>query len=327
MVLKGPGLDLVSQSVKEPSDPSQGQSFDVSRAQLTSMMEDFIEQLIGKSHPTPENFWQEQLAIFDENEDGMYSEEEVRQLFVLLNRREFLHNWLLGISHLPRLHGFCGEVYAVEGTQPHPLLAGGKLPYRHSTWEVRSQLALSFLDLIVKFENTTFGTLHLCDLSPSAFGLHPDGQLQILQTAGVFMGNELKSVFGRMTCQYDSDCVVTTTCHSRCKENGRCDDERTTTNLQVRASNGKQLKCEAPLLNISMSLNVRVRLFRQLSYESSQLSGGGKPRFLSFVRNTSVSLLSVGKRYRQAARGNWLLQSIVHANLHSSLCLALLAIT
>lgn len=74
-------------------------------------------------------------------------------------------------SAILNVYGSCGNMYAVEYAVATPFLGFLITPSDGRSWEFRSKLAVALLDMVVALENTPYGSLHLCDVQESNFGV------------------------------------------------------------------------------------------------------------------------------------------------------------
>ena len=146
-----------------------------------------------------------------------------------------LYSFLKGELGIPELCGTCGNLYAVEYV-PEPLYLA-----RSRTWKFSVELALALLDVVEAIDKTPYGTLHLCDVQESNFGVSVRGDGNVLAKlidVDLSMFEEtlvFKIEHGKgSTCMDDFDCSQFD-CLVRC-ENGKCTGKLESNNLMVRIS-------------------------------------------------------------------------------------------
>ena len=104
--------------------------------------------------------------------DGQLSYSEAVVCWQLLETDEFvLLSVLEGTSAIPDLYGACGNMYAMQYATSDPFL--DKLPgvTDKRSWAFRARLAISLIEMVHSIEVTPYGTLYLCDVQESNFGL------------------------------------------------------------------------------------------------------------------------------------------------------------
>lgn len=158
----------------------------------------------------------------------------------LLSQREFVLGFLLASSGLvPVLLGTCGHVYAVESVPVNRRLSGEFLA--RAEWPERAAAALAYLNFVDRLSSLQLGTLHMCDVQPTNFGLQPIGGgrfvVKAIDIDISFFGAELEEVLpqgdGSPLCRRHSECDFYD-CQGVCNVvTGRCSTQRRDTNLQV----------------------------------------------------------------------------------------------
>eukprot|EP00794_Sanderia_malayensis_P019077 gene19077-20993_t len=130
---------------------------------------------------------------------------ELRSFVPLLSQDEFS---MIGIyqelRHFPKLHGYCGQAYAVERLAPYGDLFPSIL--RKIDWKKRVKMALSFLDLLQELEHAKSGPLHHCDIQEGNFGLTHDFQVKVIDADMIFTEERVKEILAQSNCSKDSDC-------------------------------------------------------------------------------------------------------------------------
>ena len=111
----------------------------------------------------------------DIHKDGILNSDEAEICWQLVesDSEYMLYSLLQGNDGVPGVYGTCGSTYAVEYVSSELLKAMGQ-----QDWKVRTELSLSFLDMIESIEQTPYGPLHLCDVKATNFGIvRRDGKL------------------------------------------------------------------------------------------------------------------------------------------------------
>ena len=169
-------------------------------------------------------------------ENGVLSYQKMWYCQALL-AREFLLSVLLKDSlNVPKLYGTCGHVFAVEDA-PDAILGGRFFDYR--PWDTKVKLALAFLDMVERLDNTTYGTLYICDFKFANFGVLSVDSGYLVKPIDMDMAwlpSQMKRVMVKESarwCSKDSDCRVAA-CLSKCNQwTHHCDPDFYTNNLIV----------------------------------------------------------------------------------------------
>lgn len=112
------------------------------------------------------------ISECDLGHDGVLSYWEVVTCWQLVNTAEYvLYSLLHDHPAALNVRGVCGYMYAVEYAVSAPFLGFSTTLSEHRSWKSRVGLALALLDMIEALENTTYGTLYLCDVQESNFGI------------------------------------------------------------------------------------------------------------------------------------------------------------
>ena len=108
----------------------------------------------------------------DVGNDGSLSHRELTTCWQLLDTTEYIiYSLLQDNAATPNVYGVCGNMYAVEYADAAPFLGFTSSFFDDRSWELRAELAVALLDMIEVLENTTYGTLHVCDVQESNFGI------------------------------------------------------------------------------------------------------------------------------------------------------------
>ena len=111
-------------------------------------------------------------AECDVGMDGILYIDELMSCCRLLETHEYSFFELLrGNSAFPQVFGVCGGIYAVEYAPSEPFLGFLTAWSEVRDWRFRAQLAIALLEMVESLENTEFGTIYLCDLQESNFGV------------------------------------------------------------------------------------------------------------------------------------------------------------
>ncbi len=112
------------------------------------------------------------LRECDIGQDNILTKEEVISCWMLLETKEYTFYQLVqGNSALPQLLGVCGSLYSIQYSPSEPFLGYLTDWFEVRDWKFRVQLALGLLEMVETMEGTEFGTLYLCDVQESNFGV------------------------------------------------------------------------------------------------------------------------------------------------------------
>ena len=175
------------------------------------------------------------LLECDANSDALISYHEAASCMRILASEEYVFYVLLrGIPGVPEVYGTCGNIFAVQSTLADDLQHHVALDPR--TWKKRAMIAISMLDMVEAFEHTPYGTVYLCDVQESNFGV--DSSLKVYaidMDASFFEGRLRSSVEGkkRTKCTSDHTCDHIS-CRSKCNlSTNMCESKLYSSNLQV----------------------------------------------------------------------------------------------
>lgn len=103
-------------------------------------------------------------------EDGQLTYHEALVCWQLLETDEFILLLVLsGVSAIPDLYGTCGTMYAMQYATSEPFLSRYLADNR--SWQFKARLAIALIEMVHSIEATPYGTLYLCDVQESNFGV------------------------------------------------------------------------------------------------------------------------------------------------------------
>lgn len=158
---------------------------------------------------------------------------DMSSLWLLIQRDEFIKLQLLqDMTHIPRVYGFCGKFYAVEGVETLEQFSFS--PFKKPMpWKKRLKTALDFLELTQEFSKTLLGKLHHCDIQPGNFGITKAARVVAIDIDTVFHSKQMKDFLEQPTCESDKQCDFFD-CMSACNvTEHQCSRNILTNNLQV----------------------------------------------------------------------------------------------
>ncbi|XP_038046483.1 divergent protein kinase domain 1A-like [Patiria miniata] len=189
------------------------------------------------------------LNLADSNNDGKVSLPEARSVWALLQSKEFLIMMVLGDSdYIPRLLGFCGNMYIMEGirafrlfgTEFPPLLDfvlpnSAKMYFQRKIappWTDRAHIVVGLLEFVEEIMEGPAGNLYMCHVNERGIGYTAYSDVKILRLEGVLTEQAVKTSLQDRTCFGDWDCMLGENCRSPCDKSGKCSGEMIQPNLQ-----------------------------------------------------------------------------------------------
>ncbi|XP_054646036.1 divergent protein kinase domain 1A-like isoform X1 [Dunckerocampus dactyliophorus] len=189
------------------------------------------------------------LTAADANKDGHISLAEARSSWALLQLNEFLLALALqDRGHMPKVLGFCGDLYMMEKV-PHSPLYGLSLPWvmemwmpgglRRSmdqwftpAWPHRAKISIGLLELVEDLFHGTFGSFLMCNLSPSSFGYTKRHDLKVVDARHIIPEATFQEEIRQQRCDTDNNCLYGVDCLTSCDlTKHRCTTEVTKPNL------------------------------------------------------------------------------------------------
>uniref|UniRef100_A0A7N8YPK7 Divergent protein kinase domain 1Ab n=1 Tax=Mastacembelus armatus TaxID=205130 RepID=A0A7N8YPK7_9TELE len=189
------------------------------------------------------------LSIADANKDGHISLPEARSTWALLQLNEFLLALVLqDREHMPKLLGFCGDLYVMEKV-PHSPLYGIRLPWiielwiptglRRSmdlwftpSWPHKAKISIGLLELVEDIFHGPFGSFLMCDVSANTFGYNDRHDLKVMDAQYIVPEAIFQENIRQQRCDVDEDCLYGMDCLTSCDlTKHRCTPEVARPNL------------------------------------------------------------------------------------------------
>ena len=171
--------------------------------------------------------------------DGQLSYTEAVVCWQLLETDEFvLLSVLRGVSAIPDLYGTCGNMYAMQYATSDPFLEREVPLMDRRSWQFRARLAIALIEMVHSLEATPYGTLHLCDVKGSNFGVVRHSGSRMLTAKAIdldlsLFGSVVEHHWRLKRCQRDSQCNFVN-CRVACNTDTHiCSGPMTSSNLQV----------------------------------------------------------------------------------------------
>ncbi|XP_071802429.1 divergent protein kinase domain 1A-like [Asterias amurensis] len=190
------------------------------------------------------------LDIADVNNDGKVSLPEARSMWALLQEKEFLMMMVLGNSdYIPKLLGFCGNMYIMEGVYSYrlfgtefPSIIDYLLPGMVSRyfkrkmappWSDKAHIVVGLLEFVEEILDGPMGNLYMCNVNELGIGYTGHSDVKVLKVEGILTEQAVQTSLQERACTVSADCALGENCRSFCDSStGRCSGEIIQPNLQ-----------------------------------------------------------------------------------------------
>ncbi|XP_062847229.1 divergent protein kinase domain 1C [Trichomycterus rosablanca] len=206
-----------------------------------------IKNLLGLeagSNLTLPRLWGQKLK----EKSQVYSRAELASLWALLQQEEYTFLRVMQdlTDHVAKVLGSCGHFYAVEYLaagrawdqnifsleELFPSISQSGLKRTVTEMDMVPRVALSFLDMVGRFESDFSHHLHLCDIKPENFAIRKDLTVAAIDVDMAFFEPKMRDIL-EQNCTNDSDCNFFD-CVSQCDTTRKkCGSKRKNSNLQV----------------------------------------------------------------------------------------------
>ena len=225
--------------------PAEGSSMDDFRIMITA----YLNRKLGEG-----NYDQLQskiVNIADINHDGKVSLPEARSMWALLQGAEFLMMMVLPNSeYIPKLLGFCGDLYITEGVISYRLYGVDfpsffnflfperlKKSINHMAapdWPQKAHIGVGLLEFVEEIFDGPTGNLLMCNVNERMIGYNANFDVKILNVVDIYTEKTVSSALqDQRLCRTASDCVFGASCRSFCdSDTGRCSGDIVRPNLQ-----------------------------------------------------------------------------------------------
>ena len=157
-------------------------------------------------------------------------------MWALLQHNEFFVLFLFRNSeYVPRLHGSCGDLYAVEKvpvTSLYTMDSNSVLTYffpeaytwGFPRWHDRGKIAVGMLEFALDaYQHSSAGSFFMCNINPSKIGYSEHFDVKFYDINEMLSKQEVETYFREQPCTTDSDCYLSKTCASACNsETHKC---------------------------------------------------------------------------------------------------------
>ena len=172
---------------------------------------------------------------------------EAKTIWALLQHNEF---FLLMVfkddEHIPRLQGFCGDLYAMDYVPQEYLywkddgsLLGHLFPGSYGwglpAWQKRARIAVGLLEFTLdSLQHESGGEYYFCKTSERNIGYTSTYDVRVLDISHILPKEELISYLSTGQCYSDGDCEYTQHCSTRCDlKTNTCGHQLLRPNLQL----------------------------------------------------------------------------------------------
>ncbi|XP_002735748.2 divergent protein kinase domain 1A-like [Saccoglossus kowalevskii] len=226
------------------SKPEKGRSMDDFRVMLTA----FLERKLGEGEHS--NLQSSIIDIADINYDGKVTLAEAKTMWALLQNSEFFMTMVLKDSdHIPKLEGFCGDLFIVEEVMVDRVY-GLELPgivntfvpnsYKQRmdqwftpTWPQKAHIAVGMLEFIEEIFHGQNGNFYMCDLTEHSIGFTDKHEVKVINFANLVPETTLSQVLRERHCTVNTDCTYAENCMSLCDSTShQCTGQVVHPNLQ-----------------------------------------------------------------------------------------------
>ncbi|XP_034036619.1 divergent protein kinase domain 1A-like isoform X2 [Thalassophryne amazonica] len=215
---------------------------------FNEMILNYLKTKVG-NQPSLSDLASQVLFIADANKDSYISLPEARTMWALLHRNDFMLTlFLQDREHMPKLLGFCGDLYMIEKV-PYSPLYGISLPWlielwipasvRHSmdqwftpSWPHKAKISIGLLELVEDIFHGTFGSFLMCDVSAFSFGYTDRHDVKVKDARHIVPEISFQETMRQQHCNVDEDCLYGTDCLTSCDlTKHRCTSEVVRPNL------------------------------------------------------------------------------------------------
>ncbi|XP_070532571.1 divergent protein kinase domain 1A-like isoform X2 [Ptychodera flava] len=224
--------------------PEKGSSMDDFRVMLKA----YLERRLGDGDYT--DLMTRIIDVADINYDGKVTLAEAKTMWALLQNSEFFMMMVLKDSdHIPKLEGFCGDMFIVEEAMVDRVY-GVELPgvinmavpnsYKQSidqwftpTWPQKAHIAVGMLEFIEEIFHGSNGNLYMCDLTEHSIGFTEKHEVKVINFANLVPETTLEQVLRERHCTQNTDCSYAENCITICDHNThQCTGQVVHPNLQ-----------------------------------------------------------------------------------------------
>nr|XP_054765914.1 LOW QUALITY PROTEIN: divergent protein kinase domain 1C-like [Lytechinus pictus] len=166
------------------------------------------------------------------------TEADIVSLWALLQQEEYIfYKFWNQFHHFPEIYGMCGHFYFLEYVPPGYILNPSAISMQHQLaslpWLNRAKVAMSMMEFLSAVDDHFPEKLHLCDVKHNNFGVTQDWVVKAIDVDITFFQNQLDTTLNQPECTSAEDCHFFD-CKGSCNAtSGRCNSQRSNTNLQA----------------------------------------------------------------------------------------------
>ncbi|XP_064650186.1 divergent protein kinase domain 1A-like isoform X2 [Lineus longissimus] len=201
--------------------PKQGTSME----EFRSLLGDFLLAQFGKMDQS--KIYRKIIQLADVNNDGKLSLSEAKTIWSLLQNNEFFLLIILSDSaHVPKVNGFCGDMYAIEkipNTYLYLRSKSGLMSVLRSDlwglpdWKKRAKIAVGLLEFALEvYQHGPDGSFYMCDTQPENIGYTKQFDVRIQDLSLLLSNATLHKLLRGHFCSKDEECIYTEQCKTTC---------------------------------------------------------------------------------------------------------------
>ncbi|XP_072176822.1 divergent protein kinase domain 1B-like [Diadema setosum] len=218
--------------------PKEGSSME----DLRHMLSAFLQLRLGETEHA--DLQSRLLDVADINNDGKVSLAEAKTMWALLRGNKFLLLMALSKSEMiPKLEGFCGDVFVTEGVQEYslsrqgmgpafPLGLSSLLSRERLQWTQRAHIVLGVIEFVEEIIDNPLGNFLMCSVTAQSIGYTKAHDAKLLRLEDLYPEVIVEGHLQDRECQVDEDCLYGLNCQTPCGTvNRKCFGEVTYPNL------------------------------------------------------------------------------------------------
>ncbi|XP_067826128.1 divergent protein kinase domain 1B-like isoform X2 [Heptranchias perlo] len=208
--------------------PTRGTSMD----EFKEMLLTFLKSSLGDQRSLG-NLVSRIISMADINQDKKISLAEAKSIWALLQLTEFLLIVSLHEKdHIPKLLGYCGDLYITEKIPYHSLYSV-KVPrfleailpsivhkslnrWFAPAWPHRAKITIGLLEFVEEIFHGTYGSFYICDTDPRNIGYNENYDFKMVNFRKVMTEMTLKGFYKGRHCEHNTDCTHGKDCTATC---------------------------------------------------------------------------------------------------------------
>ena len=157
-------------------------------------------------------------------------------MWALLQHNEFFVLFLFRNSeYVPKIHGSCGDLYAVEKVPVTSLydkdsqsMLSYFFPHAYTwgfpSWHTRVKIVVGLLEFALDaYQHGSEGSFFMCNIHPAKIGYSSQYDVKFYDVNEMLSKQELEAYFLNQPCKTNTDCSFSKTCESTCSlQSNKC---------------------------------------------------------------------------------------------------------